>query len=274
MRNYFRLFMLAFAFSLSANTLFAQGGYVNFNVGYGLKMGSQNLEYFGFYNYSNTGNSTTSEQVFVSLGKGLNVGASFGYMFNKNIGAELGVSYLLGGKSTVKDSYPNGSRAEYTLSSNMLRIFPSLVIATGFEKINPYAKFGVVIGSGSVKYEIVDYDGGDVTKMKMKLNGGIAFGLSSGIGALFNLSEKMAFYGELNMVNLSYAPKKGEVTKFTFNGVNYTGDMTTREREVEFVDRYTYNPSNPPSDSQPSQELKQKLPYGSIGLNIGLRINF
>ncbi|HCS20940.1 MAG TPA: hypothetical protein DIW47_10350 [Bacteroidetes bacterium] len=273
MRNYFKLYMMVIVGSLSANTLFAQGGYVNFNVGYGLKMGSQNLEYFGFYNYSTTGNASTSEQVLVSLGKGLNLGGTLGYMFNKNIGAELGVSYLIGGKSKAKDTYPGGN-AEYTLSSKMLRLFPSLVIATGFEKINPYAKFGIVIGSGSILYEIVDNDGGDVTKMKMKLNGGIAFGLSSGIGALFNLSEKMAFYSELNMVNLSYAPKKGEVTELTFNGVNFLGDLTTREREVEFVDRYTYNPSNPPADSQPSQELKQKLPYGSIGLSLGLRINF
>jgi hypothetical protein len=271
--NYFQMFLMLIVISLFANNLFAQGAYVNINAGYGLNMSSQNLYYFDFYNTTSGSNSSTSEQVNVSLGKGLNLGGAFGYMFNKNIGAELGISYLLGGKSKAKDTYTGGT-TDYTLSSKMFRIIPSLVIASGFEKINPYAKFGLVIGSGSIMYEYKDNDDGDIFVMKMKLNGGMALGLSSGVGAMFNLSDKMSFYGELNMVNLSYAPTKGEVTEATYNGADELPDMTTSEKEIEFVDSYTYSSSNPPADSQPSKELKQKLPFGSFGVNIGLRINF
>jgi hypothetical protein len=257
---------------LFANNLFAQGAYVNINAGYGLSMSSQNLYFFDFYNSTSGSNSYTEEQVNVSLGKGLNVGGAFGYMFNKNIGAELGISYLLGGKSKAKDTYIGGT-TDYTLSSKMLRINPTLVIASGFEKINPYAKFGLVLGSGSIMYEYNDNEDGDIYVMKMKLNGGIAFGLSSGIGATFDLNDKMSFFGELNMVNLSYAPTKGKVTEATYNGVDGLPDMTTSDKEIEFVDSYTHNDDNPPADSQPRKALKQKLPFGSFGVNIGLRIN-
>lgn len=267
------MFLMVIVISCFANNLFAQGAYVNVNAGYGLNMSSQNLYYFDFYNTTSGSNSSTSEQVNVSLGKGLNLGGALGYMFNKNIGAELGISYLLGGKSKAKDTYTWGTD-DYTLSSKMLRINPSLVIASGFEKINPYAKFGLVIGFGSIMYEYKDNDDGDIEVMKMKLNGGMALGLSSGVGAMINLSDKMSFYGELNMINLSYAPTKGEITEATYNGADELPDMTTSEKEIEFVDSYTRNYNNPPADSQPSQELKQKLPFGSFGVNVGLRIHF
>ncbi len=269
MKNYFQMFLMVFVISLFTNNLFAQGAYVNINTGYGLSMSTQNLYYFDFYNYTSGSNSSTYEQVNVSLGKGLNLGGAFGYLFNENIGVELGISYLLGGKSNAKDKYSDGS-TDYTLSSRMLRVNPSLVIASGFENINPYAKFGLIIGSGSIMYEYIDNDEGDIDVLKMKLNGGIALGLSSGIGAMFHLSDNMSFFGELNMVNLSYAPTKGKVTEATSNGADELPDMTTREKEIEFVDSYTDNSH----DSQPRKELKQKLPFGSFGVNIGLRISF
>ena len=275
--NYLKLSLLVFAISMFANNLYSQGAYVNINAGYGLSMSSQNLN--NFYNSTDVLNSRTDEQVNLSLGKGLNIGGALGYMFNKNIGVELGLSYLLGGKSKAQDLYdgntplgtPTVGTTDYTLSSNMLRINPTLVIASGFEKINPYAKFGFVIGSGSIMSEYIDNDGTDIEIRKEKFNGGLAFGLNAGVGALFNMSEKMSFFGELNMVNLSYAPTKGELTEATFNGADELPTMTTRERETVFVS--SYNRNAPRSDSQPRQELEQKFPFGSFGVNIGLRFS-
>lgn len=263
--------LIVFVISLFSNTLFAQRAYVNINVGYGFRMSSQNLHFFNFYNSTSGNIINTNEQVNVSLGKGLNIGGTFGYMINKNIGTELGVSYLIGGKSKAKVADLDGT-SDYTLSSKMLRINPTIVIASGFEKINPYAKFGLIIGSGSIMYKEI-YNNAGVGIMKMKLNGGIALGLSSGVGAIYKMNDKMSFYGELNMVNLSYAPTKGKITDYSYNGVDGLVDLTTNEKEIEFVDSYTYNSNNQPSDSKPSIKLKQKLPFGSFGLILGWRIN-
>ena len=209
----------------------------------------------------------------VSFGKGLNFGGTFGVMFNENIGAELGLSYLLGGKSEAKDIYPMGT-TDYTLSSNMFRIIPSLVIASGLDGVNPYAKFGLIIGIGSIMYDVEDNDAGDITILKFKFDGGVALGLNAGIGATFSLSDNMSLFGEINVVNLSYAPDKSELTEATDNGVDFLIDLTTNDKEIEFVDSFTDNFSTPTPDSQPDKQLKQKFPFGSIGINVGFRIGF
>ena len=268
--NYFKMLALIFVISLTTNNLFAQGPYINVNLGYGFMMSSQNVGLF--YNTTQGNNSTTIEQINLSLGKGVNVGAAFGYMFNNHVGAELWISYLLGGKTNAKDDYPNGT-TDYEIYSRMVRIKPSVVIASGFEKVNLYAKFGVIIGTGSMMLDISDNDDGDIYTQKAKFNGGVALGLSSAVGALFNLSEKVALFAEFNAINMSYAPTMGEITEATYNGVNELPDLTTSEKQVEFVDSYTYSFSSPPPDSQPSQELKEKFPFGSFGINFGCRIN-
>ncbi|MCH8555239.1 MAG: porin family protein [Schleiferiaceae bacterium] len=267
------LSLIAVFMSLFGGTsLFGQKAYVSFTGGYGMSMSSQNLYNLGFYNYTSDNNSFTEEQVYVSLGKGLNFGGALGYMFTKNISAELGFSYLMGGKSYAKDTYTDGI-TENTISANMFRIMPSVVIFSGMEGINPYARFGMVIGTASTVFDVNSNVDNEIFDGRLVMNGGLAIGLNAGVGALYKLSDKISLFGELNMINLSHAPTKGEITKLNMNGTNLLPDMTTNEREIEFVDVVTIDYDTPTSDSEPNQALKQKLPFGSIGFNIGLRID-
>jgi hypothetical protein len=276
-KNYFKMLFLIFVINLlSAPLLFAQGAYLNINSGYATSMSTQNLS--GFENYTFDSYSMKSEQINFSFGKGLNFGADFGYMFNKNLGAEIGVSYLIGGNTISTRTQPNYT-SEMTISSKMLRINPSLVITSGFEKINPYAKFGLILGSGYVisssNQESSGFSGQQSSYQSFKLSGGIAIGLTSGIGALYKINDKLSFFGELNMINLSYAPTKGIKTDFRIDGVDMLPSLTTRQKETEYLDSFTLTSSNSnPPTSEPSKELKQKLPFGSFGLNLGLRVNF
>jgi hypothetical protein len=277
--NYFKMLMIVFVISLFSNTLFAQGAYVKINAGYGMNMSSfvaqeysQSSTNIPPYSYS-----YTTEAVNYSLGKGLNFGGAFGYMFNKNIGAELGISYLLGGTTKIvnESNFATGhSTFEQTMHSNMLRFIPSVVIASGFEGINPYAKFGLLIGTGSFFVDSDANDDGDIMVENWKYNGGFALGLNSAIGAMFTINDNISIFGEIDMVNLSYAPTKAELTEASLNGVDQLPTMTTREKETEYVDSYTFDSANPVSDSEPAKEVKFKMPYGSVGLNVGLKISF
>lgn len=280
-KNYFKMLFLIFVINLlSAPLLFAQGAYLNINSGYATSMSSQNLSGFenSTYEFYSNSYSLKHEQIIFSFGKGLNFGADFGYMFNKNLGAEIGVSYLIGGNTISTLTQPNNS-TEITVSSKMLRINPSLVITSGFEKINPYAKFGLILGSGYVilssNQEISGFSGQQSNYQSIKLSGGIAIGLTSGIGAIYKINDKLSFFGELNMINLSFAPTKGIKTDFRIDGVDMLPSLPTRQKETEYLDSFTVTSSNSnPQDSEPSKELKQKLPFGSFGLNLGLRVNF
>ncbi|NOX47179.1 MAG: outer membrane beta-barrel protein [Chlorobi bacterium] len=277
--------LFVFAITLFTTNIFAQGAYVNLNAGYGFSMSSQVMMFNTKYDYlidNSTGEESFSgsiENVKGSLGEGFNFGGVFGYMFNKHIGYEIGVSYLLGNtiesarESTTKIIEADGSITTSTgittnsLSSNMLRFTPSIVFTPGFEGIDPYVKFGMIIGIGSVKSEFAGDQFNSI--QKSKFNGGAAIGLTGAIGANFPVNDKMVFFGEINMVNMSYAPTKGEITEAIVNGKDVLSDS---DKEIEFVDK-VYPSSEYTPDSGPNQELKTKYPFGSVGINIGLKLS-
>jgi len=277
--------ILVFAMCFFAGNIFAQGAYVNLNLGYGFGMGSMSTNNETYIQGSSLGHTSTYETVNLSYGKGLNVGGTFGYMFNKNVGAELGLSYLIGGKTTTtyQETRPNSSETETTdYSSSMIRINPTFVVTAGLDKINPYAKFGMIIGIGSVTYNDEDTQTqtigstttSTVTVETIKLNGGLALGVNAGVGLLYGLSDKLSLFGELNMVNMSYAPTKGEVTEYTIDGASHLADLTTKNKEVNFVDSYTYDSTVDHPDATPSTSLKQRMPFGSFGVNFGVKFSF
>lgn len=283
---FLKRFVMVFVISFLASNLFAQGAYFNINTGYGFSMSSQNISFLDvdFHNHSSSfigGNYTFSnEQVNVSLGKGFDIGGTYGYMFNENLGVELDISYLIGSQYKVTREFESDARTdsiEYALSSNMLRFNPSIVITSGFEKFNPYAKFGMIIGVGRIMYEKKRINM-HMTYIKeentMKFNGGIALGLSSSIGVMYDLNDKMSLFGEAKMINLSYAPEKGEMTEHIVNGEDRLSELTTREKEIDFVDSYTENyGTNTTPESEPRKELKQKFPYGSLSVNVGFMLS-
>jgi len=274
MNKYVKIVSFVFAISLFANNLFAQGIYAKINAGYGLNMSSQNIDYFDCINYTIDTVSASYEQANTSLGKGFVVEGAVGYMFNKYVGAELGVSYLLGSKTTTKQVL-YGSIRNNSLSANMLRINPSVVFAVSFDEFDTYAKLGLIIGFGKIMYED-DYtsSGGIVLTEKMVLNGGLAWGLNAGVGAIYSISKMLSLFGEVNMVNLSYSPTKGKLTESILNGTNRLPNMTTREKEIDFVDNYSTNAAIATTHSEPRKELKESFPFGSVGINAGIQIKF
>jgi len=265
-------------FSIAAYSQF----YINVGGGYNLGIANQSL----LHNYESTNNIVKIENVKTSLGKGANFGLNIGYMFNGNIGIDLQCTYLLGDEATgeSKSTYTfyNTKYYDYekiSIKSQMIRVNPSIIIASGFDKLDPYARFGVILGFGSVTYTNLneEYENNILENKvieKWKYNGGMAFGLSSALGLMYHISDLISVYGELDLVSMSYAPTKGVMTEYTVNGADKLPDLTTDAKEIEFLDEITYDYDNPPSTAEPSKELKFYFPYSSIGLNIGVRFSF
>ncbi|MDI3544986.1 MAG: hypothetical protein PWP68_403 [Rikenellaceae bacterium] len=272
------LLMIISLFSIAAYSQF----YINVGGGYNLGIATQSL----LANYEGTNDIEKIENVKVSLGKGLNFGLNLGYMFNGNIGIDLQCSYLLGDEATgeSKDYYTfmNTNYYDYeknSIKSQMFRVNPSIIIASGFDKLDPYARFGVILGFGSITFNRLyeEYENNQLEHKKIekwKMDGGIAFGISSALGLMYHISNLISVYGELDLVGMSYAPKKGVMTEYTINGADQLPELTTDDKEIDFVDDITYDYDNPPSSAEPSKELKFYFPYSSIGLNIGVRFSF
>jgi hypothetical protein len=249
--------------TLSAQT--KKGLFFSLNTGYNFKTSTAT----GIIsNITNQQATAKQENINLSLGKGLNFGGSVGYMFNKNIGTELGINYLIGDKTAYTGSSFNASIYESNISGRMLQFKPTLIIALGMEKIDPYAKFGLLIGSGKIKNEEVGRSSTGNSTYKSTYNGGVAFGFDSAIGLLFTLNPKVSLFTELNMVNTSYAPTKGKITEATINGVDQLPNISTN---IEFYDTYGGNSESNQDPKTPTRALKTKYPFGSFGFNFGVK---
>jgi len=261
--------------TISTQAQTEKGAYAQFNFGYnqGINGKDTGAAYiYSLYNFTEV-NATTkkTELANVGLGKGIHIGADFGYMFNKNVGAELGISYLLGGKISTSQTYLSGNYGNQETSSKMLQIKPTLVLAAGFEKINPYAKIGVVIGSGKITTEGTGKIGGNITNYTYEYSKGTPIGFQGSVGALYKLNSKIGLFGELTFINLSYAPKKGSLTKYTKNGVDQLPGLDVDDKEIVFEDSISTGPNDP---NAPQKLLKEPFSFDSIGLNVGMRYSF
>jgi opacity protein-like surface antigen len=84
------LLMIVMVAAIGA-TGFSQNFYISPEIGYSFGTARQNVD-----NYFFDGFSESVDQLVYSLGQGFNFGGGIGYMFNSNIGIELGVNYLIG----------------------------------------------------------------------------------------------------------------------------------------------------------------------------------
>jgi opacity protein-like surface antigen len=262
--------------SMQSTAQMKKGAYVGVNVGYSAAAGAANLE--DLFNSSNPTTSNDYENIKFSFGKGVNAGLSFGYMFNENIGAELGVQYLIGDKTKYSRAINSGFIIFNTsgdMSAKMIQIKPSIVLATTIKNTTPYAKFGMVIGSGKITSNANTPLSPNISYAETReLKGGMAVGFTAAMGLNFSVSKNLFISGELNMINMQYSPKKSILTKYTENGVDRLSSLPVSAKEVEFVKKYSYNYLTPTVTTSPSQSPSYTTPFGSIGINLGLKYNF
>lgn len=263
--------------------VFSQGMYINAGSGYGFPAAPY-LMADNIIVYSSGESGSTFESEIVkgsgSFGKGIQVGAVFGYMFNKNMGAELGINYLIGSKIESKREYKDGYWArigEITESANMLRFTPSLKITTGNGNLKPYLKAGLVIGVASkiLSTYKTTYTGEfdpPVEESEYEMTGGISFGFTGALGADFMFSKSIGIFAEIGIITQSWAPKKRECIKFTIGGQDHLDDLTTSQREVEFVESASSD-SDYVDEDIPRQELKTYYPFSSVDFNVGIKIS-
>jgi Outer membrane protein beta-barrel domain len=277
----FKSNLLALTFLLFSKCLFAQSSYISINAGYGWNASSGNISGIENATYSSNSNTLTDltpineEQINISLGKGSNFGLTAGYMLNTIIGAEIGISMLKGDVTSSKSTIvSNSTIINYNndLSADMLRFNPSIVINAGMSQFNPYMKFGLIYGSGDITKKVSFLEGTHNYAMNYVYNGGWSVGTTASIGVLYTVDKQISCFCELTMINMSYAPTNGEITLDNENGVDNLPNMNINDKKIVFKDSYTTQGQSA-STSEPSIGLSHRYPFGSLGLNIGLKYN-
>lgn len=258
---------------IMSNASFSQRFYVQAGGGYGYSLNAHSIGFLNFHNITEGYYAATYEQQLVSLGTGWAPGFSAGFMMTKNIGIELGASFLSGNSFEVVDKMVNWNTT-YKLESKMNRFSSSIVLSIDKNPVNFYAKLGLMLGKGHVMYGITNVETGFNYNLQYKFYDGYSIGAQSVFGMEYIIANRFAFFGDLIITNMNYSPQKGKLIVAEFNGIDRLHLLDTRYKEIEFVDSYLHYYEEEPYKHAPQKELKQNLPLGSWGVNAGFRFRF
>ncbi len=237
--------------------------YFRFGLGYGFPSASQMVGVNSTYSSSATSSSSKEEGVYGSLGSGFAFNSSYVHMYSKNIGLDINLQYLWGRKyeSTSKSSYDGIANVTYEskVYSRGILFGPSLIAMVGEGKVKPYVQVGITMGKMKVTSEMSTTNFNVTSEYK----GGLSIGFKGGFGIDVPISENAEFFSEFIFLGMSYYPKE-ETT---------TPTSGPSQPKTEFVREVTssYNVSNP-TNSNSNKELSESVPFGSVSINVGLKL--
>lgn len=264
--------------------VFAQQAYTAISIGYGTGLPVYSL---GSSTKTNPGGTINTLEKG-NYGQGLSYGLKGGYMFSKNVGAELGMSYFIGTKKEFIISNLDADTSSGTVTQTegtttldkikMFRLNPAVKLTLG-DEVRPYLRMGIIIGLGtgytSVEESIVTTSGSnnDTTAMEItkEYSGGAAFGFNSAFGVDIDLIDNLVLFGELSFSSLSWAATESKITRHVYNGVDLVPMANPASLKTKYVDEFT----QPGFSSNSGQTaLKTYLPFGSFGITAGVIFTF
>lgn len=274
---------LAATASLSSITAFGQGAYLKLGGAYNLGMG-YSTNHTSREIRLNRDNTTTinHKHAKVKLGQGWSFNGAAGYMFNKFVGAELGLSYLNkthGIEGSVYNSfYGISGSINREINAPLLLLQPTLVFTTGGEKFRPFAKFGLVTASVEIteKESIKFWDYREA--WESKFSGRRAWGLQGGLGVALKANDQIDFSLGITLNNLTYQPEKWEYTAYRVNGSTVLDEIPLRDRQTNFVETYSEtfdaDGNSTRSENEPIESAIITIPFNAVSLEFGVKYNF
>ncbi len=263
----FMMFLMLVLFARASAQEIQQVGkpssYFRLGIGYGFPSASRMLGANSNYVSSATSSTSKVEGVYGSLGSGFTFNSSYVHMYSKNIGLDINLQYLWGKKyeSTSTSSYDGIANVAYEskVYSRGILFGPSLIAMVGEGKVKPYVQVGITMGRMKVNSEMSATNFNVASEYK----GGLSIGFKGGFGIDVPISENAKFFSEFIFLGMSYYPKE-ETT---------TASNKPSQPKTEFVREVTstYSVSNP-TNSNANKELSESLPFGSVSINVGLKL--
>lgn len=227
------------------------------------------------------------EGVYGSYGKGVTFNACFGYKLTPRIAIEFqisksnGASYNYSFNSTYIDSATQRNvKGTGSVSGDAMMYIPSIHVSTELKKVEIYSRLGIVFSSGSLTFDedFTDtYNGQRYNVLYEKeYKGELAIGGMAAAGCAFSLQNGVTFYSEITMISLYEIFDQGNVTRLNVNGQSFLSAQSPSYRYVNLSRSYnsSYNWNGPLAQNRPSTGLIEPDNFSSIGLSMGIKINF
>ncbi|MFY0483610.1 outer membrane beta-barrel protein [Flavobacterium sp. PLA-1-15] len=224
-----------------------------------------------------------------TLGSGFKGNITVGYMFNKYIGAELGFNYFTGDEKTIGKLNSPLMRSEAKAYLEGLDVMPAIFLTPGFDKLNPYARFGFLIPvAGKLHIDSQAYapdaggEGVDVNvKARTEVESRFSVGFAGALGVAYPITPKLQIFGEVEIKSLSIKSKSAQIKEYETTAITPAGtslvpgqqlaDLPRNETHFEFEDSYTEGPEDP---SKARKIPTQFVNASGLGFNIGVRYGF
>lgn len=237
--------------------------YFRFGLGYGFPSASQMVGVNSTYASSATSSTSKMEGVYGSLGSGFTFNSSYVHMYSKNIGLDVNLQYLWGKQyeSTSAGSYDGIANVSYEskIYSRGILFGPSLIAMVGEGKVKPYVQVGITMGRMKVISEMKATNFNSTSEY----NGGLSIGFKGGFGIDVPISENAKFFSEFIFIGMSYYPKEESTTP----------SSEPIQSKTEFVREVTSSYSvSTATNSNSNKELRESIPFGSVSINVGLKL--
>lgn len=252
---------------------YSQSHFLEFATGYALGTANQSI---GIRSVFSPGDSVQKE-LKGTLGQGHSYGLRYGYHFKNNLLLDCAVSRFVGFRYDFQNQFipEDLSSADtttiiYMIEGKAIRFIPSIGYHMEHPKNSFYFKAGMILALPSVRFrERGAYGDGTKIFIETIYNKGFALGTSVEIGMEHHFNSHLSFLANLQLISMSYAPKKGVIVNYLYNGVDVTDNLSTYERVVEYHNETTIQGVF--DSNSPRQEIRHYQPFSSIGLHFGIR---
>lgn len=262
--------------SILSFSAFSQGRmYVSFNTGYAL---STTKDAIGTSSKTFSNGDFKTANIYGSYGVGLPFTLRGGMKLNDNLAVELGASYLLGTKILKDEAIAPSSENKTEVTSSQIRVLPSLIFSGKNEALHLYGRCGLILPVGgkskSEKVTIGPDLGGNSSKtvFKEEITYGFSIGYFGAIGASVKVADNMHAFVEVEHISLNVKKKTNVLTEFSVNGSDQLGTLDIQQKETVFVDEVTSGDNT--KNSEPLKMRAEAVNFGTVGLNIGIKLFF
>jgi hypothetical protein len=145
-----------------------------------------------------------------------------------------------------------------------------------------YSRFGIfvpVAGKTVVTSTDSKFMGSYSLDMEAESKGSLSIGVVAALGYSINLGDNLSIFGELQYSGLSSRSGTYKLTKYELNGKDNLDNLTTYQKEVEYVDEINSSSNNTAYNTnidpdKPKEELKTTSPFSAVAINVGVIYKF
>lgn len=238
----------------------------------------------------NADGTITVEALNGTLGEGYKATATVGYMFAPYIGVEVTGTYFHGQETLIGRFQSPSTRSESIAYLRGFDVMPAIILTPGFEGINPYTRFGLILSAGGDltvetavdQVEGVSPDADLRIRAETEVQPRFSIGYSAVVGVAYPITETLRVFGELQYNNYSLEGKDAEITRFTTLAVTdgetnpvpgrQLKDLPVSQKQFVFEDEFTLPATQEPPADEPRTLPTRYLNASNVGINIGLRI--